>query len=301
MNALFDLVRHELSSLQSSLKGHSDISDQMEALLQAIMSNLVPSSWCAVGHDSAKGLAKWFIVLLNRVTMLDSWKDRVKEGFAAPLSVWMPGLLNPYSLMNACKQTYLRANPAVTAWHKLDITGSVTVWNTEQDLANFAETDPHNLPREGLLVHGFVLEGAAWDSSSDMLVDQVLQDLHPSVPVLHVKTVHTDEEPAAVPFPHQLNPDDDQPFHYDCPVRCLGVCVCVRGRARVRVCLYCVCHDIVCVYCVYFVTYLCVCVRARAHVHHVSIDSRITPPSSTGVCSSKPRRLVPVQHTSQES
>ena len=156
MNLVLDTIRPELQALKASLHGQSNISDRMERLLEAIMSNEVPASWLAVAHDAPHALSKWFIDLLHRATFLESWKDLLKEGKAAPPSIWLPGLFNPLALMTAAKQMFLRANPLAGLWEDLDVCGTVSVWPSESELVMMADSD--ELPRDGLFVHGLVLE-----------------------------------------------------------------------------------------------------------------------------------------------
>jgi dynein heavy chain len=156
MNMVLDTIRPELRALQASLNGRTNISDHMERLLEAIMSNEVPASWLNVAHDALYGLSKWFIDLLSRVAFLETWKEGLKEGKAAPLSIWLPGLFNPRALMRCAKQMYLRANPSVASWEDLDVCGAVTVWPSESSLEMMA--DPDAIPTDGLLVHGLFLE-----------------------------------------------------------------------------------------------------------------------------------------------
>jgi dynein heavy chain len=156
MNMVLDTIRPELRALQASLNGLTNISDRMERLLEAIMSNKVPASWLNVAHDAPYGLSKWFIDLLNRVAFLETWKEVLKEGKAAPLSIWLPGLFNACALMRCAKQMYLRANPSVASWEDLDVCGAVTVWPSESSLEMMA--DPDAIPTDGLLVHGLFLE-----------------------------------------------------------------------------------------------------------------------------------------------
>jgi dynein heavy chain len=226
MNVIIDIMRRDLSDLKSSLNGHCNISDKMEELLEVLMNKQVPASWLAEAHDSRHGLSKWYIHLLRRVKFLDSWNECLKEGKPSPPSVWLPGLLNPYALVTSVKQMHIRAETQVythleydldetTPWEKLHLLGTITQWHSESDLAH---VDPADLPQEGLLVHGLVLEGAAWESATSCLIDQVLQDVHPSVPRVHIKTVTRDNLPPALRFPMLHSNDDDPPYAYECPV-----------------------------------------------------------------------------------
>jgi len=52
----------------------------------------------------------------------------------------------------------------------------------------------------------------------------VLHDLRPSVPVVYVKVVYSNERPPFVTFPIHNDPDQDPPYVFDCPVSTEALC-----------------------------------------------------------------------------
>ena len=199
----------------------------MEHLLDAIRANQVPNAWLVASHDSRQGLARWFIGLLRRKEALHVWRDHLKSGDAAPPAVWIAGLFHPIALVNSVKHMALRAlslDKDLTervSWEQLTVFGYVTPWRSEADLGT-SDAEGNSLAKigGGLLVHGLVLEGAAWDLASASLVDAVLQDLHTVVPLVHMKAVLVQNAATGVKFPIDLHDtfDDDPPYPYECPV-----------------------------------------------------------------------------------
>eukprot|EP00828_Plagiopyla_frontata_P000773 TRINITY_DN0_c2428_g1_i1.p1 TRINITY_DN0_c2428_g1~~TRINITY_DN0_c2428_g1_i1.p1 ORF type:complete len:144 (-),score=20.38 TRINITY_DN0_c2428_g1_i1:84-515(-) len=56
-------------------------------------------------------------------------------------------------------------------------------------------------PKEGVYVHGLFLEGASWELGSQgqpgYLIEQKLKDLHPTLPVVNVQAVPTENKTTA--------------------------------------------------------------------------------------------------------
>ena len=43
--------------------------------------------------------------------------------------------------------------------------------------------------KEGAFVHGLYMEGARWDKELNSIVDSRLKELHPEMPVIHLRAV----------------------------------------------------------------------------------------------------------------
>ena len=113
--------------------------------------------------------------------------DEYCEEFVQPKSLWISGLFNPMSFLTAIMQ--------VTSRQKGLALDDMTL---KSDVTNVR--DPKEIPEvaeDGAYVHGFFLEGAAWElgrgSEQGYLTDMVLKDLHPELPVMLVTAVTRQE------------------------------------------------------------------------------------------------------------
>jgi len=67
-------------------------------------------------------------------------------------------------------------------------------------VTNFIDPEEiHNYPENGAYVHGFFLEGAAWElgrspTEEGYLTDSALKDLYPRVPIVNVQAVPLEEK-----------------------------------------------------------------------------------------------------------
>ena len=104
-----------------------------------------------------------------------------------PKSLWISGLFNPMSFLTAIMQVTARQ-------HMLpldDMCLKTDVLNTKdpEELAGPAES--------GAYVHGFFLEGAAWEygrgGEQGYLTDMILKELHPDLPIMHVTAIRLSE------------------------------------------------------------------------------------------------------------
>jgi dynein heavy chain len=110
-----------------------------------------------------------------------------------PPSVWLPGLFNPKAFVTAVMQSYARRNKL-----PLDVMKYMTEVTTKS-AGQVTEPAP-----EGNYVHGLVLEGARWDRETGALAESRPNDIHPTMPVILVRPVTTD--------------DYDLTGFYSCPV-----------------------------------------------------------------------------------
>jgi len=73
MNILLNEIRRSLVELQMGLEGALNITDQMEALTQALSLARTPPKWAGVAYFSKKSLEPWFVDMTERCTQLDEW------------------------------------------------------------------------------------------------------------------------------------------------------------------------------------------------------------------------------------
>jgi len=179
MNGLLGTVRKTLHELDQGLKGALNITDAMEALSNALALNKVPAQWEAVAYFSKKTLVEWFVDLIARVDQLKEWSSEM----VAPFSLWISGLFNPMSFITAIMQVTAREQnlPLDNMVLRTDVTN------------NPDQSDITTHSNSGSYIHGFYLEGAAWElgrpGEQGYLTDQQPKDLHPLLPVVHITAI----------------------------------------------------------------------------------------------------------------
>lgn len=183
MNGLLSEIRFSLTELDLGLKGALNITDMMEGLSHSLQINKVPDGWAAKAYFSKKTLAEWFTDLLQRVQQLVDWTEDAET----PNVLWIAGLFNPMSYLTAIMQVTARAKnlPLDDICLRTDIKNTFEA----KDFTAFAE--------EGAYINGFFLEGAGWEcgrgEEQGYLVDMVLKELHPVLPVMHVLAIRRSE------------------------------------------------------------------------------------------------------------
>jgi dynein heavy chain len=179
MNGLLSEIRTSLSELKLGLEGALNISDAMEALSTALQMNRVPGTWEKVAYASLKPLGDWFSNLLERCAQLSSWALDLRT----PKSLWLSGLFNPMAFVTAVMQVTARAKQ-----FPLDQVTTIT------DVTKFLAVDEIEAPPEdGAYIHGFFLQGARWGSEEGKLLDQLLKELFPPMPVVHLRSIRVNE------------------------------------------------------------------------------------------------------------
>lgn len=116
-------------------------------------------------------LGLWVTGLIDRVNQLRVWLDRGR-----PSSFWLAGFSNPQGFLTAVAQESTRAH-ASERWALDDVVYYSEVTDYER-LEQIKQP-----PREGVLVHGLMLDGAAWNRPDGTLVEQEPKRLFaPSLP-----------------------------------------------------------------------------------------------------------------------
>jgi dynein heavy chain len=179
MNKLLNKIKISLTELDMGLKGQLNITDAMEKLSSSLKLNKLDDGWAKVAYFSKKSLTVWFDDMIARCAQLDEWQSEL----VAPKVVWISGLFNPMSYLTAIMQVTSRGKGLALDYMTLE----TTVLNTKDtaDIAAAAE--------DGAFINGFFLEGAGWEpgrgNEQGYLTDMVLKDLHPELPIMHVKSL----------------------------------------------------------------------------------------------------------------
>lgn len=149
MNTLTFTMRTSLTDLMMGLNGQLNITDDMDQLSDKMFLNLQPDLWVKYAYFSLKSLPAWFEDLLLRIGQLTDYSEEL----IAPCSLWISGLFNPMSYLTSIMQvTARRDNLALD-----DMTLKTDVTNIRDPTQITAAAE------NGCYIHGFYLQGAAWE------------------------------------------------------------------------------------------------------------------------------------------
>ena len=168
MNGLLKVVAHTLDQLDRAIAGTVVMSADLEAMMNRMLDDKVPTQWEGVGFPSLKPLASWVPDLIERVTFLASW---LYDGL--PATYWVPAFFFPQGFMTAAMQAYARKTE--TPIDALQF--RTVVLPLMADAVEEAQTD-------GVNVHGLFLQGAKWD-----LNKQIVEDSDPHVPIVNFPVI----------------------------------------------------------------------------------------------------------------
>ncbi|KAK3559476.1 hypothetical protein QTP86_013663 [Hemibagrus guttatus] len=179
MNILTKEISRSLKELSLGLKGELTITTDMEELGNSLFLDTVPETWTKLAYPSLKGLGDWYADLLLRIKELETWTS----DFAMPAAVWLSGFFNPQSFLTAIMQSTARKNE----WplDKMCLAVEVTKKNRESMTS---------APRDGAFIYGLFMEGARWDIQSGAIVDALLKELTPAMPVIFINAIPMDRQ-----------------------------------------------------------------------------------------------------------
>lgn len=175
MNRLLIEMRRALKELDLGIKGELTVTQAMEDTGTALFYGRVPSRWDKLAYPSTKPISFWYVDLLERIKFLEAWS----ADFNLPSAVWLGGLFNPQSFLTAIEQQTARKNEFPL--DKMVLQCDVMKKYNKEDFAA--------APREGSYIYGMFMEGARWDTQTNMIQDSRLKELIPPIPVLFIKAV----------------------------------------------------------------------------------------------------------------
>jgi dynein heavy chain len=179
-------VRHMLINMRLAIKGEVVLTQELVETISDIFEAKVPRTWLytTAGDEFSwlsPSLGMWFTSLLSRYDQSEKWLSAGR-----PNSFWMTGFFNPQGFLTAMKQE-------VTRQHKAE------KWALDDMLYHSEVTKFETLervlgpPKEGVYIHGTLLDGARWHTQLESLVESEPKILFEPMPVIYVTAMSSDE------------------------------------------------------------------------------------------------------------
>ncbi|KAG9395747.1 Dynein heavy chain and region D6 of dynein motor [Carpediemonas membranifera] len=181
-NKVLTVVRATSEELVKAIQGLIVMSEDLDAMSQAVFANQVPKLWSAVAYPSLKPLSSWVQDLKDRIAFMHDWLVSGR-----PRSYWLPGFFFPQGFLTGVLQTFSRD-------HQVAIDSVVfrfTVFNSVDP----AEIDSARVDPDGYMIHGLYMDSAAWDFGKGIMATPPFRQLYCPLPVIQL--LPTTDEVAA--------------------------------------------------------------------------------------------------------
>uniref|UniRef100_A0A0K8SMG0 Dynein heavy chain C-terminal domain-containing protein n=1 Tax=Lygus hesperus TaxID=30085 RepID=A0A0K8SMG0_LYGHE len=163
------------------------MSDALEGVYNAFLTNTIPKIWAKVCYPSLKSLGSWTRDLELRIDFIDTW---LKYGL--PQSFWLSGFFFPQGFMTGVLQTHARKYDLPIDQLKVDFEVRPTTLAQEEIYTQHKEAGKEVLecykglrqPEDGVLVHGLFLDAAKFDTSKMVLSDPNPGEVNPPLPAM---------------------------------------------------------------------------------------------------------------------
>ncbi|KAF1772269.1 Dynein heavy chain [Phytophthora cactorum] len=174
-NLLTARMRVSLGDLQKALVGEIGMSDELDAVGNALYDGFLPNLWRSLCPKTEKPLGSWMEHFTKRYKQYMDW---VANG--DPRVMWLSGLGIPESYLTALVQATCRAKN----W-PLD---KSTLYTRVTNYTNESQLPALDGMRDdaGCYVKGLFLEGASWDLERGCLAPQRPKQLVEELPILQV-------------------------------------------------------------------------------------------------------------------
>ncbi|BHF62268.1 Dynein heavy chain 6, axonemal [Sparganum proliferum] len=190
-NKLLQIMKVSLEQLQKAVKGFVVMSEQLEMIYFSFLLNSVPEHWANSAYPSLKPLSGWVKDLILRCEFIRTWMIS-----GQPKSFWISGFFFPQGFLTGILQNYARKYDLPIDHLSFDF----TVYPQYRDQAEYAaqlkevkygETLPADAtietPKDGVLIHGLLMDGFRWDDENQIIADSVLGELLVPLPIVHMK------------------------------------------------------------------------------------------------------------------
>jgi len=158
-----------LADIKKALVGDVVMTEELEALGNAMYVNAVPGAWADKGFLSLKPLASWMVEFLERIEYLNKW---IEGG--VPAAIWISGFIFPQAFLTATLQNYARKHV-------------IAIDELSYDFKIYDEVVYNEItekPEDGAFCYGMYLEGARWNDTTHLLDDSKQKQLYTEMPVI---------------------------------------------------------------------------------------------------------------------
>ncbi|XP_018800561.1 PREDICTED: dynein heavy chain 6, axonemal [Bactrocera latifrons] len=186
-NISLKVVHDSLINLAKAIKGLVVMSEQLEEVFKALLTNVVPNLWAKKSFLSIKPLPNYITDFQRRIEFIQNW---ARNG--GPRSYWISGFYFPQSFLTGLLQTHARKRVLPIDSLKIDfkvfdlVIIQQAVFERRVSGKDF-EALYGSLPESteaGVNVHGIFIEAARWDSQKGGLWDAEHGELFSRLPVV---------------------------------------------------------------------------------------------------------------------
>jgi len=180
-NRLIAVVRGTLSNIRKAIVGLVVMSEELEAIFEAMTIGKIPGKWAKSSYPSLKPLGSYVADLSDRLKTLQNWIDNGK-----PAVFWLSGFFFTQAFLTGIAQNYARK-------YTIAIDKLVFEFKVRSEI----EAKDRDSVAEGLedaaLTYGLFLEGARWDRQASQLAESLPKVLFDTLPLLQLTPVQMDK------------------------------------------------------------------------------------------------------------
>ena len=170
-NALKDVMRLSLQELVKALSGEIGMSQELDAIADALSRGHLPEVWKSAAPPTDKDVQSWMAWYKRREAQFKAW---LVDG--EPNVMWLSGLQCPETYIAALIQSACR-----TMGWPLDASDVYT------EVTNYVSADEISAkPKLGCYITGLYLEGAIWDRENSCLAQPRDKTLVSELPILRL-------------------------------------------------------------------------------------------------------------------
>jgi dynein heavy chain len=165
-NNLLKIIRSDLHTIESALKGNTILSPKIESIIFQLYEDKVPSNWLGI-YLSTKKFTPYIADLIIRIEFFNKW---INNGFTT--SYFLSYFTNPNGFITSIKQKYSLDNKV--SFNRVAIDYKV---NNEDD-------DVKATTKNGYIIKGLFIQGGLWDKKLSVVKDENIQDLNNPMPLI---------------------------------------------------------------------------------------------------------------------